>query len=183
MIPSKGCCIMKKLIALWVVLMFLFSVAFAEANYEQAAAIIKQSFSESFDYCDVYYNASNETLIVNVANEGLADLMYEAIDDGSPETKEYMYQAKGVFLMFYQTIVECLKAADLGIPENAIYLQLLNDNYVIRKDDSCGQSSTLWAINCGMFYVDELEAWDYTETTPQNRYDWHDDGRASRFSR
>ncbi len=158
---------MKKLFALWVVFVLLFSAAFAESIYEQAAALIEQSMSGSFDYCDVQYNASDETLIVNVAIDGFSDRMYAAIEDGSADTKEYWYQGKGVFFMIYQTLVDVIEDADLGIPENAIYFQVLNDDVAIRNDDSSGKSRILWAINCGMFYIDELEAWKYTESSPE----------------
>ena len=150
---------MKRMFLFLVLIVFVPCCAFAEANFEEAAAIITQGFSESFDYCDVQYNASNETLIVNVAIDGFAKSMYEEIEHGTASSNEYWNQGKGVFLMMYQSIVSVLEMADLGIPENAVYLQLLNDDVAIRNDETTGKSRILWAVNCGMFYIDEMEVY------------------------
>ena len=152
---------MKKLFVLCMVFVFSFcsySVSFAETTTEDVIEALKLAYSEAFDYCETRYNADDSTLIVDVAIDGFAQIMYQAKENGVESTDETWNQLKGIFLAAYYGSVSMFETCEIETPKH-IHLQLWNDDVVIRNDHSTGKSRILLAIQNGYFYIDEMESY------------------------
>lgn len=152
---------MKKLFLLCVALVLsvsFYSVSYAETTPGDVVEALKTAYADAFDYCDVRYNADGDTLFVDVAIDGFANSMYEAKENGVDSTNETWNQIKGMFLTIYYGTVSMFEICEVETPAH-IFLQLWNDDVVIRDDHSTGKSRVLLAIQNGFFYIDEMEVY------------------------
>lgn len=152
---------MKRIFALMIVLVFIPCCTLAEVTAEDVASVLKQAFSE-WDYCDVRYDESGDSLFIDLAMDGFAQNLYSAIDNDLDSASEEWNQFKGMFLAIYYSVESFFEIAEIETPEY-IMLQLWNDDVVIRNDHTTGKSRILLAIQNEMFYIDEVEVYSETE--------------------
>ena len=145
---------MNRIFALMIVLVFIPCCTLAEVTAEDIASVLKQAFSE-WDYCDVRYDETDNSIFIDLAMDGFAQSLYSATYNDLESASEEWNQFKGMFLAIYYSIESFFEIAEIETPEY-IMLQLWNDDVVIRDDHTTGKSRILLAIQNGMFYIDEV---------------------------
>ena len=70
-----------------------------------------------------------------------------------------------MFLATYYNIISSIEICDVKVP-SSIFLQLWNDDVVIRNDHSTGKSRILLALHNEQFYIDEIEVYTAIKRKP-----------------
>lgn len=99
----------------FIVLVFAFASSFAELEPKaesaaQAVTALQETLSQSFDYCDVYYEEALNRLYVRVSVDGLADLVNTLLDAGYDETFKAWAEYKKNVVTMYDGLLEYVRA-------------------------------------------------------------------------
>ena len=95
----------------FIVIAFIIASAFAEAGSKietanSAVSELQSTLSQSFYYCDVYYYEEMDRIMIRVAVDGLADLVYPLIEAGYDETFEAWAEYRSNIVLMYDTLLE-----------------------------------------------------------------------------
>lgn len=95
----------------FIVLFFAFASSFAEVEPKadsaaKAVTALQETLSQSFDYCDVYYEEAINRIYVRVAVDGLADLANTLIEAGYDETFEAWAEYRKNVVTMYDALLE-----------------------------------------------------------------------------